>query len=90
MASWPPCRTTIPAIRARLARCWSNVLANFIGRPAFIAYTNRPKPLLVQLADAKGALRVVWTARDEADARRVQHENDMVIFEFYEPAVKYK
>ena len=65
-------------------------MANFLGRPQFIAYTNSPKPILVQMADAKGALRVVWTARDAADAKRVQHENDMVIFEFYEPAIKYK
>lgn len=67
-----------------------NCLSNFLGRPEFIAYDNAPKPLLVQMVDARGALRVLWTARDAADAKRVQHENDMVIFEFYEPCLQYK
>ena len=65
-------------------------LANFIGRPQFIAYQNRPRPLTVRLASLLGAVKVVWTVRDEADRPRVEGENEMVIFEFYRPAPKFK
>lgn len=67
-----------------------HVLSNFWCRPQFIAYDNVKKPLSVRAAEARGALRVVWTARDLSDAKRLEQENDMVIFEFYTPAVQYK
>lgn len=86
LAQRPGCYDTLPA-PAGLVLGWT--LANFIGRPQFIAYQNRPKPLPVRLACCLGAVRVVWTARDEADRPRVEAENAMVIFEFYRPGQKF-
>lgn len=73
-----------------LAFLLGHCFLNCLGRPQFIAYANKPKPLSVQMAEARGALRAVWTAREKADAKRVQHAHDMVIFEFYTPPVQYK
>jgi len=56
-------------------------LANFLGRPQFIAYELKKKPLTVRLAEALGAMKVCWTSHNI-----YMHEGqDAVIFEFYEP-----
>ena len=77
---------TLPAIGGFIL---GNLLGNLICRPQFIAYDNKPKPLLVRLACRLGAARVVWTAREEADHARLCSENDAIIFEFYHPAPRF-
>ena len=66
----------------------SRCLFGMVNRPHFIAYEVGPKPLTVRLAKLLGAIQVVWTSRPkemggspETDARN----NDIIIFEFYEP-----
>ena len=63
-----------------------NTLLNFLARPEFIAYEIGPKPLPVKLAEAMGAMKVGWTSHDRAS----EQGRDTVIFEHYEPPVKYK
>lgn len=63
-------------------------LANFWGRPHFIAYEKGKKPPLIRLAQQFG-MSVVWTARPEDDTHLLEIENDSVIFEFYEPLPRF-
>ena len=63
---------------------FGNCLFNFWGRPQFIAYELKEKPLPVRYAEALGAMKVAWTSHN-----RYMHEGqDAVIFEFYEPETK--
>ncbi|MEG0803377.1 MAG: glycerophosphodiester phosphodiesterase [Pygmaiobacter sp.] len=87
LADAPKQYTTMPRIAGFAL---GNLLSNFLCRPEFIAYNNIAKPFCVRRVDKLGSLKVLWTARDEADAARVEAENDLVIFEFYRPAVFYK
>lgn len=64
----------------------SNVMFNFLSRPHFIAYKIGKKPLAVRLSELMGAMKVAWTSREWKHEAR----NDMVIFEYYRPVVKYK
>ena len=64
---------------------FSNVLLNFRCRPHFIAYGIGPKPCLVRLCESLGAMKVCWTAREEALHAQRAAENDAVIFEGYRP-----
>ncbi len=63
-----------------------NVLTNFLTRPQFIAYGIGRKPLTVRLCERLGALRAAWTSREW----KTEEKNDMVIFQYYRPMVKYK
>lgn len=65
-----------------LSRC----LMNVISRPQFIAYRIGPKPLLVRLSEAMGAMKIGWTSKVEEN----EIGRDAVIFEFYRPRIKYK
>ena len=65
-----------------LSRC----LLNFLARPQFIAYKIGPRPLLVHLAEALGALKFGWTSHDPAS----EQGRDGVIFEFYRPRLRFK
>ena len=65
-------------------------MLNVIARPEFVAYKDEAKPALVRFVDRHGSLRVLWTAREEGESGRVEHQNDMVIFEFYHPAPRYR
>lgn len=67
-----------------------NLMLNVIARPEFVAYKDEAKPALVRFVDRHGSLRVLWTAREEAESGRVEQQNDMVIFEFYHPAPRYR
>lgn len=64
-------------------------LANFIGRPQFIAYKSGPRPLTMQFAE-KFAMKVAWTLRSEQEAAPMETQTDAIIFEFYSPDLKYK
>lgn len=59
-------------------------LANFAGRPQFIAYGLPKRPLLVRYAELLGAMKVCWTSHD-LSAHKGQ---DVVIFEHYKPPVR--
>ena len=63
-----------------------NTLLNVAARPQFIAYRIGPKPVCVRFAEALGAMPVGWTSHSpDSEAGR-----DAVIFEYYEPDVRYK
>ena len=64
-----------------LAFLMGNCLANFMGRPQFIAYKIGYKPLTVKAAEAMGAMRVCWTSTSHHDKK----DNEAVIFEHYRP-----
>ena len=87
LAQRPRSYNTLPAPEG-LFLGWT--LANFIGRPQFIAYQNRPRPLTVRLACRLGAAKVAWTVREASDRLRAERENEMVIFEFYRPAPRFR
>lgn len=67
----------------------SNVLTNVIARPHFIAYHTKKRSLTVKLADRLGAMRFVWTVRPENDVEHLKKVNDSLIFELFEPEIKY-
>ena len=63
-----------------------NLLTNFITRPHFVAYGLKKKPLAVRLCERLGAMKVCWTSLDP----KQESKNDVVIFQYYHPAVKFK
>ena len=69
-----------------LAWMSSRCLMNFMGRPHFIAHHIGRKALTVRLAEALGAMRVAWTAKN----RDSEAGHDAVIFEDFMPPVRYK
>lgn len=68
----------------------SRVLTNVVARPHFIAYHKKKTAWLVKFSEFLGAIPVVWTVRNNDDSAYYEKTNDMVIFEFYTPQVKYK
>lgn len=64
----------------------SCVMCNFMSRPNFIAHGLSKKSLFVKIAEALGAMKVTWTAKNAG----AQAHSDAVIFEHYEPSVRYK
>lgn len=71
-----------PLLAFALSRC----LLNVISRPHFIAYSLKKRPLAVRLSELMGAMRVCWTSRDKKNEKG----RDTVIFEFYDPPVRFK
>ena len=72
----------VPAVLGWMA---ANSLLNFICRPHFVAYQTGKRPFLVRLAEKMGAMSVVWTSHSPQN----ETGNDAVIFEFYEPEIRY-
>ncbi|MBR3392947.1 MAG: glycerophosphodiester phosphodiesterase [Firmicutes bacterium] len=68
-----------------LALILSNGMLNFLGRPNFIAHNITKKRLGVRIAEALGAVRICWVARDPSESEG----NETSIFEFFEPDPKY-
>ncbi len=64
----------------------SHSLFNFLARPQFIAYRIGPRPPLVRLSEALGAMRIGWTSHEP----RNEKGRDGVIFEFYRPKLRFK
>lgn len=64
----------------------SHCLLNFLARPHFIAYQLAPRPLSVRLSELLGAIRVAWTSHEPKNEKG----QDVVIFEFYRPNIKFK
>ena len=67
----------------------SRLLTNFATRPHFISYHKEKHSWLVKLVDAMGAMKVVWTVRDNDDIQAIEQRNDTVIFEFYHPGIYF-
>ena len=64
----------------------SHCIFNFVGRPQFIAHHIGKKAWPVRLAEALGAMRVAWTAKN----RDSEADYDAVIFEGFTPPARYK
>ena len=67
----------------------SRLLANFLGRPQFIAWGSDQKNLMVKLCESFGPMTVRWNTREEEKLRQLQQEYDAVIFEGYKPSPRY-
>jgi glycerophosphoryl diester phosphodiesterase len=67
----------------------SRLLTNFISRPHFISYHKRKRSWLVNIVEAMGAMRVVWTVRDSDDISYLEKHKDTIIFEFYHPKIYF-
>ncbi len=63
-------------------------LANFMGRPNFIAYRKGPRPPFIRLAQ-RLCMSVVWTATPDDDTTQLEMDSDAVIFEGYQPEPRY-
>ena len=72
----------IPGVQAFVLH---NTLLNFLARPQFSAYRIGPRPPLVHLSAALGALNIGWTSHEP----RSERGRDAVIFEFYRPRQRY-
>ena len=68
-----------------LAFMMSRLLTNCLTRPQFIAYRVGPKPFSVRACEGLGAMKVLWTAREQDLHDRRMAENHAVIFEGYRP-----
>ena len=75
--------TAIPEVQAFVLQ---PLPINFLARPQFIAYRIGPRPPLVHLSAALGALNIGWTSHEP----RSERGRDGVIFEFYRPQLKFK
>lgn len=71
-----------PLLSFALSRCLLNVIA----RPQFIAYSLKKRPLLVRICELMGAMKVCWTSHEVKNEKG----RDTVIFEFYNPSVRFK
>lgn len=60
-------------------------LFNALARPQFIAYKMGESPMNVQMAYRMGAMKIGWTSQEAGQEK----DYDAVIFEFYQPEVKY-
>ena len=67
-----------------------NLLTNFLSRPHFIAYSNDPHPLCVRFCLLMSPMKVIWTIHPDDDIKKCEKENDVIIFEHYTPAPRYK
>lgn len=68
----------------------SHCFGNFMGRPDFIAWCPDPRNWAVKLDIALGAMPVMWTALPEHDTKKLEADNDAVIFQWYAPKPQYK
>jgi len=68
----------------------SNVMANFIARPHFIAHGKGPQSLSVRMSVFLGAAPFVWTINDGDDASWYMYRNLSLIFEHYRPKPRFR
>ncbi len=66
----------------------SRLFTNFLGRPHFIAYQKGKRPLTTYPV-ALVCMRATWTLRPEDNHRFLESQNEMLIFEYYEPEPDY-
>jgi len=58
-----------------------NLLANFVSRPHFVAYSNGKRPVIAQICLIMKPLKAVWTVRPDNDIAKCESENEIIIFE---------
>lgn len=63
--------------------------SHFLGRPQFVAYQDTKLPFAVRFA-RRFAFKVVWTLTPAGDIKKMEQQNDTVIFEYYRPPARYK
>lgn len=70
----------------------TNLLSNFLARPHFIAYSYRNMDNFFYLLVTRifKAIPVAWTVRDSKVFDSVKSDCDMIIFESFKPAQKFK
>lgn len=73
-------------VKPALSWLLSNTLMNFLCRPQFIAYKIGKKPFTVRVAEFLGAMKIGWTSHELSNEK----DFDTVIFEFYNPNLRYK
>lgn len=71
-----------PMLKFMLSRC----LFNCITRPHFIAYKIGLRPLAVHFSELMGAMKVGWTSHEVKN----EDKRNAVIFEFYNPEVRFR
>ncbi len=76
------CESQSKPVAFLLSRCVFSVL----NHPHFIAYLNEKRPWLVRQQFKSGTMSVAWTSRVPDVDQKI---NDVVIFEFYRPDVRY-
>lgn len=66
----------------------TGLLADFIGRPSFIAYNHRHRiPIAARiLKSARAARFAAWTVRSEAELERAEEFYDIIIFDSFIPS----
>lgn len=68
-----------------------NMLLNSIARPHFVAYKAKKKCTRIsKLCFIMKPMKAVWTIDPEHDIPKLEEENDILIFEHYTPATKFK
>jgi len=77
-------------ISALTAFLLGNLLTNFMSRPHFLAYENAKHTLTVKLCKAMKPINASWTIIPEHDIKKLEKENDILIFEYYEPKPRFK
>ena len=68
----------------------SNVMANFIARPHFIAHGKGAQSLSVRMSYFLGAAPFMWTLTDGDDASWYMYRNLSVIFEHFRPKPRFR
>jgi len=67
-----------------------NLVINFMSRPHFIAYSNSPRAPIARLSYLFKPMKVTWTILPGHDIKKLEDQNDAIIFEYYEPAPRFK
>ena len=86
--SRPP--KNMEGISALTAFLLGNLLTNFMSRPHFLAYENAKTPLTVKLCKAMKPIKAAWTIIPGHDIKKCEKENDILIFEYYEPEPRFR
>lgn len=67
-----------------------NLLLNFIARPHYIAHKDGAPTPISKICMMMQPMKAVWTITDESDMPRVTSNNNIVIFEQYEPSPRFR
>lgn len=67
----------------------SRMLANWMGRPQFIAWPCGKKNCMLRLCEAFGPMKICWNVSDLQTAQLAQQEYDAVVFEYCRPEPRY-
>ena len=68
----------------------SNVMANFIARPHFVAHGKGAQSISVRMSYFLGAAPFMWTLTDGDDASWYMYRNLSVIFEHFRPKPRFR